>query len=101
MGMSQAGAELDLSLRRRARSRAGQFWAALRQPNVGLLRVFTSNDERASTVAHSTGHHDTRRRRSAFGGLPPITRSNVIPGLLSSAAADDAPDIAARHGRHH
>jgi transposase InsO family protein len=37
-------------------------------------QVFTSNDERAAALAPWIEHYNTRRRHSALGGLPPITR---------------------------
>jgi len=40
---------------------------AYRQP-------FTSNDERATALAPWIEHYNTRRRHSALGGLPPISR---------------------------
>ena len=40
---------------------------AYRQP-------FTSNDERATALATWIEHYNTRRRHSALGGLPPISR---------------------------
>ena len=40
---------------------------AYRQP-------FTSNDERAAALAPWIEHHNTRRRHSALGGKPPISR---------------------------
>jgi transposase InsO family protein len=36
--------------------------------------VFTSNDERAAALAPWIEHYNTRRRHSALGGLPPISR---------------------------
>jgi transposase InsO family protein len=37
-------------------------------------RTFTSNDERAAALAPWIEHYNTRRRHSALGGLPPISR---------------------------
>jgi transposase InsO family protein len=37
-------------------------------------QVFTSNDERAVALAPWIEHYNTRRRHSALGGLPPISR---------------------------
>jgi transposase InsO family protein len=37
-------------------------------------QVFTSNDERAAALAPWIEHYNTRRRHSALGGLPPISR---------------------------
>lgn len=37
-------------------------------------QVFTSNDERATALAPWIEHYNTRRRHSALGGLPPISR---------------------------
>jgi transposase InsO family protein len=37
-------------------------------------QVFTSNDERAAALAPWLEHYNTRRRHSALGGLPPISR---------------------------
>jgi transposase InsO family protein len=37
-------------------------------------QVFTSNDERAAALAPWIRHYNTRRRHSALGGLPPISR---------------------------
>jgi transposase InsO family protein len=37
-------------------------------------RVFTSNAERAGALAPWIEHYNTRRRHSALGGLPPISR---------------------------
>ncbi len=36
--------------------------------------VFTSNDQRAAALAPWIEHYNTRRRHSALGGLPPISR---------------------------
>jgi transposase InsO family protein len=37
-------------------------------------RVFSSNDERAAALAPWIEHYNTRRRHSALGGLPPVSR---------------------------
>jgi transposase InsO family protein len=37
-------------------------------------QVFTSNDERATALAPWIEHYNTRRRHSALGGLPPVSR---------------------------
>jgi transposase InsO family protein len=37
-------------------------------------QVFSSNDERAAALAPWIEHYNTRRRHSALGGLPPISR---------------------------
>ena len=37
-------------------------------------QVFTSNTERAAALAPWIEHYNTRRRHSALGGLPPISR---------------------------
>ena len=37
-------------------------------------QVFISNDERAAALAPWIEHYNTRRRHSALGGLPPISR---------------------------
>jgi len=37
-------------------------------------QVFTSNDERAAALAPWIEHYNTRRRHSAVGGLPPVSR---------------------------
>jgi transposase InsO family protein len=37
-------------------------------------QVFTSNDKRAAALAPWIEHYNTRRRHSALGGLPPISR---------------------------
>jgi transposase InsO family protein len=37
-------------------------------------QVFTSNDERAAAIAPWIEHYNTRRRHSALGGHPPISR---------------------------
>jgi len=37
-------------------------------------QVFTSNEERAAALAPWIEHYNTRRRHSALGGLPPISR---------------------------
>jgi transposase InsO family protein len=37
-------------------------------------QVFTSNDERTAALAPWLDHYNTRRRHSAIGGLPPISR---------------------------
>jgi len=37
-------------------------------------QVFTSNDERSAALAPWIEHYNTRRRHSALGGLPPISR---------------------------
>jgi transposase InsO family protein len=37
-------------------------------------QAFTSNDERAAALAPWIEHYNTRRRHSALGGLPPISR---------------------------
>jgi transposase InsO family protein len=37
-------------------------------------QVFTSNDERAAALAPWIEHYNTRRRHSALGGLPPVSR---------------------------
>jgi transposase InsO family protein len=37
-------------------------------------QVFTSNDQRATALAPWIEHYNTRRRHSALGGLPPISR---------------------------
>jgi transposase InsO family protein len=37
-------------------------------------QVFTSNDDRAAALAPWIEHYNTRRRHSALGGLPPISR---------------------------
>jgi transposase InsO family protein len=37
-------------------------------------QVFTDNDERAAALAPWLEHYNTRRRHSALGGLPPISR---------------------------
>ncbi len=37
-------------------------------------QVFTSNDQRAAALAPWIEHYNTRRRHSALGGLPPISR---------------------------
>jgi transposase InsO family protein len=37
-------------------------------------QVFTGNDQRAAALAPWIEHYNTRRRHSALGGLPPISR---------------------------
>jgi transposase InsO family protein len=37
-------------------------------------QIFTSNDQRAAALAPWIEHYNTRRRHSALGGLPPISR---------------------------
>jgi transposase InsO family protein len=37
-------------------------------------QVFTNNDQRAAALAPWIEHYNTRRRHSALGGLPPISR---------------------------
>jgi transposase InsO family protein len=37
-------------------------------------QVFTSNDERAAALAPWVEYYNTRRRHSALGGLPPVSR---------------------------
>ncbi|MGO4204778.1 integrase core domain-containing protein, partial [Rhodococcus sp. TAF43] len=37
-------------------------------------QVFTSNSERADALAPWLEYYNTRRRHSALGGLPPISR---------------------------
>ena len=37
-------------------------------------QVFTSNDQRAAALAPWIEHYNTRRRHSALGGLPPVSR---------------------------
>jgi transposase InsO family protein len=37
-------------------------------------QVFTSNDDRAAALAPWIEHYNTRRRHSALGGLPPMSR---------------------------
>ena len=37
-------------------------------------QAFTSNDERAAALAPWLEHYNTRRRHSALGGLPPVSR---------------------------
>jgi transposase InsO family protein len=37
-------------------------------------QVFTSNDERTAALAPWIEHYNTRRRHSALGGLPPVSR---------------------------
>jgi hypothetical protein len=37
-------------------------------------QIFTSNDQRAAALAPWSEHYNTRRRHSALGGLPPISR---------------------------
>jgi transposase InsO family protein len=37
-------------------------------------QAFTSNDERAAALAPWIEHYNTRRRHSALGGLPPVSR---------------------------
>ncbi len=37
-------------------------------------QVCTSNAERTAALAPWTEHYNTKRRRSALGGLPPISR---------------------------
>ncbi len=37
-------------------------------------QAFTSNDERAAALAPWLEHYNTRRRHSALGGRPPISR---------------------------
>lgn len=44
------------------------------QTEWAYRQVFTSNDERATALAPWLEHYNTRRRHSALGGLPPISR---------------------------
>ena len=41
---------------------------------VGLPQVYTSNDERTAALAPWLDYYNTRRRHSAIGGQPPISR---------------------------
>jgi len=43
-------------------------------PEWAFRQVVTSNDERAAALAPFIEHYNTRRRHSALGGLPPISR---------------------------
>jgi len=47
------------------------------QTEWAYRQVFTSNAERAAALAPWLEHYNTRRRHSALGGLPPISR--LIP----------------------
>ena len=44
------------------------------QTEWAYRQIFTSNDERAAALAPWLEHYNTRRRHSALGGLPPISR---------------------------
>lgn len=44
------------------------------QTEWAYRQVFLSNDERAAALAPWLEHYNTRRRHSALGGLPPISR---------------------------
>ena len=44
------------------------------QTEWAYRQVFTSNDERAAALAPWLEYYNTRRRHSALGGLPPISR---------------------------
>ena len=44
------------------------------QNRMGLPQVFTTNDERTQALAPWLDDYNTRRRHSALGGLPPISR---------------------------
>ena len=44
------------------------------QTEWAYRQVFTSNDERAAALAPWLEHYNTRRRHSALGGQPPISR---------------------------
>ena len=44
------------------------------QTEWAYRQVFTSNAERAAALAPWLDHYNTRRRHSALGGLPPISR---------------------------
>jgi len=44
------------------------------QTEWAYRQVFTSNDERAAALAPWLDYYNTRRRHSALGGLPPISR---------------------------
>jgi hypothetical protein len=44
------------------------------QTEWAYRQVFTSNAERAAALAPWLEHYNTRRRHSALGGLPPISR---------------------------
>jgi transposase InsO family protein len=44
------------------------------QTEWAYRQVFTSNDERHAALAPWLEHYNTRRRHSALGGLPPVSR---------------------------
>ena len=44
------------------------------QTEWAYRQVFTTNDERAAALAPWLEYYNTRRRHSALGGLPPISR---------------------------
>lgn len=44
------------------------------QTEWAYRQVFTTNDQRATALAPWVEHYNTRRRHSALGGLPPISR---------------------------
>jgi transposase InsO family protein len=44
------------------------------QTEWAYRQVFTTNDERCAALAPWLEHYNTRRRHSALGGLPPISR---------------------------
>ena len=44
------------------------------QTEWAYRQVFTTNDERTAALAPWLEHYNTRRRHSALGGLPPISR---------------------------
>ena len=44
------------------------------QTEWAYRRVFTSNTERTNALAPWIEYYNTRRRHSALGGLPPVSR---------------------------
>ena len=44
------------------------------QTEWAYRQVFTTNDERSAALAPWLDYYNTRRRHSALGGLPPISR---------------------------
>jgi transposase InsO family protein len=57
-------------------SNPGEFQRAASnlQTEWAYRQVFTSNDQRAEALAPWLEFYNTRRRHSALGGLPPISR---------------------------
>ncbi len=50
------------------------------QTEWAYRQVFTSNEQRAAALAPWLEYYNTRRRHSALGGLPPISRLRPSDG---------------------